>query len=97
MKRVFLSILCGTVIALSAGPVRSANPSETQPPPVTPSALPTAYHDATCSNDTAERDRKRDAALAELGRRLSEEPPPSGDYQILNRSGHNYGARSLGE
>jgi hypothetical protein len=94
MKRAFLSILCGAVIAISASPVRSETPSETQPPPVTSSALPTTYHDATCSDDTAARDRKREAALAELGKRLSEEPAPSGDYQSLNRSGHNYGARS---
>jgi len=95
MNRVLLSILCGAAIAMSAGPVRSETPSETVPPPVTSSALPTTSHGATCNDDTAARDRKREAALAELGKRLSAEAPPSGDYQVLNRSGHNYGSRSV--
>jgi hypothetical protein len=94
MTRVFLSILGAVAIAMGAGPAHSETPSET-PPPVTRSALPTTSHDATCSDDTAARDRKREAALAELSKRLSEEPPPSGDFQVLNRSGHNYGSRSV--
>ena len=94
MKRVFLSMLCGAAIAAVATPVRAESPSETTPPPVTSSALPTTSHDATCTDDTAERDRKREKALADLGKRLSEEPAPKGDYQVLNRTGHNYGSRS---
>ena len=94
MKRVFLLIVCGAAIAIGA-PARSETPSETAPPPVSSSALPTTSHGPTCNDDTAERDRKREAALVELGKRLSELPPPSGDYQVLNRSGHNYGARSV--
>ncbi len=94
MKRALLFILCGAVITIGA-PVRSESPSVTQPPPVTASALPTTSHGATCSDDTAQRDRKREAALVELGKRLSEEPAPGGDYQVLNRSGHNYGASSV--
>jgi hypothetical protein len=94
MKRLFLSVLCSAAIAAVAGPVSAEAPSKTTPPPVTSSALPTTSHDATCSDDTAARDRKREAALVDLGKRLSEEPAPKGDYQVLNRTGHNYGARS---
>jgi hypothetical protein len=95
MKRMFFSIICGAAIAISAGPAHSETLSDAAPPPVTASSLPTTSHPATCDDDTAARDRKREAALVELGKRLSEEPPPSGDYQILNRSGHNYGSRSV--
>jgi len=99
MKRVFLSMLCGAAIAAVGGPVRAEAPSDTTPPPVTSSALPTTSHEAsTCPNDdSAERDRKREAALVQLGKRLSEEPQPTGDYQVLNRSGYNYGSRSQGQ
>jgi hypothetical protein len=94
MKRVFLSVLCCTAIAAVANPVRAEAPSETTPPPVTASSLPTTSHEATCSDDDGARTRKRDAALVELGKRLSAEPAPTGDYRVLNRTGHNYGARS---
>jgi hypothetical protein len=43
----------------------------------------------------AEQRRKRDAALADLGRRLAAEPVRPGNNRVLNRSGHNYGSRPV--
>lgn len=95
MKRVFLPILFGAAIAIGAGPVRSDTPSNTAPQPLG-AALETASHPVSCSNDAAARNRKRDAALADLGKRLTEQPPPSDDYKVLNRTGQNYGSSSDG-
>jgi hypothetical protein len=92
-RRHFLSLVCSAVIACTSIAARAETPPET-PPPVTPATLPAAPNGASCSDDSAARERKRDAALAELGQRLSAEPKPDGDYQVLNRSGHNYGSRS---
>jgi hypothetical protein len=92
-RRHFLSLVCSAVIASTSIVARAETPPES-PPPVTPATLPAAPNGASCSDDSAARERKRDAALAELGQRLSAEPKPDGDYQVLNRSGHNYGSRS---
>ena len=91
-RRHFLSLVCSAVIASTSIVARAETPPE-NPPPVTPATLPAAPSGASCSDDSAARERKRDAALAELGKRLSAEPKPDGDYQVLNRSGHNYGSR----
>lgn len=40
----------------------------------------------------AAADLKREAALAELGRRLAAEPQDDGEVRVLNRTGHNYGS-----
>ena len=91
-RRFFLSLVCGVSIASISIAARAEKAPE-NPPPVTPATLPAAPGGASCSDDSAARNRKRDAALAELGRRLSAEPQPDGDYRVLNRSGHNYGSR----
>lgn len=92
-RRLFLALVCGAVIASAPAAARAETPPE-NPPPVTPATLPAAPNGGSCSDDSAARDRKREAALVELGKRLSAEPKPDGDYQVLNRSGHNYGSRS---
>ena len=73
---------------------RAPRPTSENPPPVTPATLPSAPDGASAVPTTsAERNRKREAALAELGKRLSAEQKPDADYQVLNRTGHNYGSR----
>lgn len=91
-RRLFLSLVCSASIASTSIAARAETAPE-NPPPVTPVTLPAAPNGASCSDDSAARERKRDAALVELGKRLSAEPQPDGDYQVLNRSGHNYGSR----
>jgi hypothetical protein len=91
-RRLFLSLVCSAVIASTSIAARAETPPE-NPPPITPATLPAAPNGASCSDDSAARARKRDAALAKLGKQLSAEPKPDGDYQILNRTGHNYGSR----
>jgi hypothetical protein len=91
-RRLFLALVCSAVIASGSAAARAETPPE-NPPPVTPATLPAAPNGASCSDDSAARDRKREAALVELGKRLSTEPKPDGDYQVLNRTGHNYGSR----
>jgi hypothetical protein len=92
-RRFFLSLVCSAVIASTSSAARAEATPE-NPPPVTPATLPAAPNAASCSDDSAARDRKRDAALADLGKRLSAQPQPDGDYQVLNRTGHNYGSRA---
>jgi hypothetical protein len=92
-RRLFLALVCSAVIASGFAAARAETPHE-NPPPITPATLPAAPNGSSCSDDSAARDRKREAALVELGKRLSAEPKPDGDYQVLNRSGHNYGSRS---
>jgi type IV secretory pathway VirJ component len=91
-RRLFLALVCSAVIASGSAAARAETPTE-NPPPVTPSALPSAPNTASCSDDRAAEARKREAALVELGKRLSAEPTPDGDYQVLNRTGQNYGSR----
>lgn len=91
-RRLFLALVCGAVVASTPIAALAETPNA-DPPPVTPATLPAAPNGASCSDDSAARDRKREAALVELGKRLSAEPKPDGDYQVLNRSGHNYGSR----
>jgi hypothetical protein len=93
-RALFLAGLCGVAIAAGASAVRAETPSQ-NPPPVTPATLPSAPGGASCSDDSAADARKRDAALAELGKRLSAEPKPDGDYQVLNRTGNNYGSGAI--
>jgi hypothetical protein len=96
MKRrtrdLLLAGLCGVAIASGSTAARAGATSE-NPPPVTPTTLPAAPNAASCSDDGDARARKRDAALVLLGERLSAEAKPDGDYQVLNRTGHNYGSR----
>jgi hypothetical protein len=80
------------VIASGSAAARAETPPE-NPPPAPPATLPAAPNGGSGRDDSAARDRKREAALVELGERLSAEPKPDGDYQVLNRSGHNYGSR----
>ena len=98
MKRrsrvLFLAGLCGVAIASGAASVRAETPSQ-NPPPVAPATRPSAPGGASCSDDSAADARKREAALAELGKRLSAEPKPDGDYQVLNRTGNNYGSGAI--
>ncbi len=91
-RRLFLALVCGAVVASTPIAALAETPNA-DPPPVTPATLPAAPNGASCSDDSAARDRKREAALVELGKRLSAEPKPDGDYQVLNRSGHNYGSQ----
>jgi len=91
-RRLFLALVCSAVIASGSAAARAETPSE-NPPPVTPATLPAAPTSASCSDDRAAEARKREAALVELGKRLAAEPKPDGDYQVLNRTGHNYGSR----
>lgn len=74
-----------TATAASAGKTEPAG-QPASPPPVA-AASPDAQ---TCADPAAER-AKRDAALAELGRRLAAEPAVPGEFRVLNRAGHNYG------
>jgi hypothetical protein len=96
MKRrtrdLLLAGVCGVAIASGSIAARAETSSES-PPPVTPTTLPAAPNGASCSDDSEARARKRDAALVLLGQRLSAEAKPDGDYQVLNRTGHNYGSR----
>ena len=94
-RELFLAGLCGVAIAVGASAVRAETSSQ-NPPPVTPATLPSAPGGgASCSDDSAADARKREAALAELGKRLSAEPQPDGDYQVLNRTGNNYGSGAI--
>jgi hypothetical protein len=84
--------LCGVAIASGSIAARAETASE-NPPPVNEATLPSAPGGPTCDPaETAERKREREAALADLGRRLSAEQKADPDYQVLNRTGHNYGS-----
>lgn len=52
---------------------------------------------AVCTDDAQEAAQraKREAALAELGRRLAAEARPSDESRALNRTGFNYDPRGL--
>jgi type IV secretory pathway VirJ component len=84
--------LCGVAIASGSIAARAETDSK-NPPPVNAATLPSAPGGASCNAaDTAERNRQREAALADLGKRLSAEQKADPDYQVLNRTGHNYGS-----
>jgi hypothetical protein len=93
MTRAIALFLAG---ALAAAPC-VAFAAET-PKPAAPAATTSSEASAeggVCLDEAAlaaERS-KRDAALAELGRRLAAEPVAPGEFRVLNRSGHNYGPR----
>ena len=96
MKRrtrdLLLAGLCGVAIASGSIAARAETASE-NPPPVNAATLPSAPGGPTCNPaETAERNREREAALADLGKRLSDEKQANPDYQVLNRTGHNYGS-----
>jgi len=95
-RHLLLSLVCSALIASTSIAARAETAPE-NPPPVTPATLPAtlaaAPDGASCSDDSAARNRKRDAVLVEVGKRLSAEAQPEGDYRVLNRSGHNYGSR----
>jgi len=92
IRDLLLAGLCGVAIASSSIAARAETPSES-PPPVNEATLPSAPGGASCNpSDTAERNRQREAALADLGKRLSAEQKADPDYQVLNRTGHNYGS-----
>jgi hypothetical protein len=90
-RRILSTALLGAALAL--GGAARATDSE-MPPPVNEATLPSAPGGASCDPAAdAERARKREAALAELGKRLSEESKKQDpDYQVLNRTGQNYGS-----
>lgn len=61
---------------------------------------PLTATDATCTDDSAaqaEKARKRDAALADLGRRLDAEPKGDDEFRALGRSGFNYDPRATAQ
>jgi hypothetical protein len=96
-RRIIPTALFGAVLAFGPTAVRAGSDSEA-PPPVNESTLPTVAGGASCNPSAdAERARKRDAALADLGRRLSAEQKPDPNYQVLNRSGQNYGSNGIQE
>ncbi len=95
-RSLFLAGVCGVAITFASIAARAEASSET-PPPVTPTALPAAPNAASCSEDSAAEARTREAALVQLGKRLSAEAQPDGDYQVLNRTGHNYGSQAPAE
>ena len=98
MKRIhrLAAVLLGIAIAAAPVAALAAEDAESQPS-VNVSDLPTAVNDegASCKDDdSAERAAKRDAALAKLGERLTEEAAQMKDGdRVLNRSGANYGSR----
>jgi len=69
----------------------AAEPAATAAPPA-PAAAPAAQEEM-CT-DTGVDPKQRDAALRDLGERLSALPPaPRQGYRVLNRTGLNYGSR----
>jgi len=87
-----IAIALGLLLATSSV---AAEKSAPQPEP-----LAAAGDAAVCTDETAaqaEKARKRDAALAELGRRLDAEPKVEGEFRVLYRSGHNYDQRSTAQ
>lgn len=71
---------------LLAGPVFAAEKGD---------APPAATDAAICTDDgtSPEKERARQARLAELGRRLAAEAEASGESRALNRTGFNYDPR----
>lgn len=95
MKRrtrdLLLAGLCGVAIASGSIAARAETPSE-NPPPGNEATLPSEPGGPSCNPaETTASKRQREAALADLGRRLSAEQKADPDYQVLNRTGHNYG------
>jgi hypothetical protein len=80
-------LLAAPLLALAAGSPKAsvARTNAAKPPAVATGEA------AVCTDDTTAR-RRGAAALEELGRRLSAEPPMAEGDRVLNRSGHNYGA-----
>jgi hypothetical protein len=92
MKRMLSTALIGVALALGSAAAHAGSDSDA-PPPVNQSTLPSAPGGASCDpGAAAEQAKKRETALAELGRRLSEEQKTDPDYQVLNRTGQNYGS-----
>ena len=95
-RRILPTALFAAALAFGASAVRAGSDSDT-PPPVNEATLPSAPGGASCDPGAdAARARKREAALAELGQRLSaEQKKTDPDYQVLNRTGQNYGSSSI--
>ncbi|RIL03046.1 MAG: hypothetical protein DCC71_15755 [Proteobacteria bacterium] len=82
------AFVAGIAAAASAAP---AGTTEKAAAPATATAAATTADAATCA-DPAVETAKREAALAEVGRKLAAEPVVAGEFRVLNRAGHNYGA-----
>ena len=94
-RRLFPTALFAAALALGPAAAHAGSDSEA-PPPVNQSTLPSAPGGASCDAAAdAKRERTRDEALAELGRRLSAEQKADPDFQVLNRSGQNYGSTGV--
>lgn len=91
------AITLAFLVCLSVSTAGASTPEKKSPEPAAPTApaAATASDAAVCTDDAtkAADQKKREAALAELGRRLASEPETEGEFRVLNRSGHNYGAR----
>src|SRR5262249_14747520 len=80
-----LALAAAPLVARSEGSAAGADPNATT-------------SSGTCQDDhKAERERERDAKLAELGRRLSAEPKPAQGDGVLVRTGWNYGSSTPAE
>ena len=92
------AITLALLVCLSLSTTASAStPDKKSPEPAAPAAPAAtgATDAAVCADDAtkAAEQKKREAALAELGRRLATDAEAEGEVRVLNRSGHNYGAR----
>jgi hypothetical protein len=87
-RRLLFAAVAG--LALGAASARAGETSAAASPPSAPTA---AAADAEICPDTSVEDAKRDAALRDLGERLTALPPPPSGYRVLNRTGLNYGSR----
>ena len=97
-RRILPTALFGAALLFGSAAARAGSDSEA-PPPVNEATLPSAPGGASCDPAAdAERARKREAALAELGKRLAEEQKHVGpDSGVLNRTGQNYGSTGIQE
>jgi hypothetical protein len=80
-----IAIALGLLLATSSVAAEKSTPK--------PEPLAAAADEAVCTDETAahaEKARRRDAALAELGRRLDAEPKVEGEFRVLYPNGHNY-------
>lgn len=95
-RAITLALLVCLSLSTTAG---ASAPEKKSPEPAAPTAPAAAAKSdaAICADDAtkAAEQKKREAALAELGRRLAAEPEAQGEARVLNRSGHNYGSRRM--
>jgi hypothetical protein len=84
----------GAVLATAPAPSRAAEALPAVPSGGPPLAVPASDPDQ-CADDAGAADarrRERDAALAEIGHRLSALPPMAPGDRVLKRTGANYDA-----